>query len=75
MWYSEEEENLAKEKWVKMENLLVQSSAKDMKKIADMMEQWILKSHVSKTFPFIELYKAHTELESGRTVGKVIVKL
>ena len=34
-----------------------------------------LKSHVSKTFDFSEMAAAHEHLESGRTIGKVVVKL
>mgnify|MGYP001942886401 CR=1 FL=1 len=75
MWYTEEEQRLAKEKSIKMENLLVQSSSVDMKKIADLMSKWLLKSHISQSFTFQDLPKAHTALESGRTVWKVIVTI
>ena len=44
-----------------------------MNTLKDLLETGVLKPHVSKTFPFAELAKAHEQIESGRTVGKVIV--
>lgn len=55
--------------------LLVQSNGKDMNTLMELLANGSVKSHVSKTFPFTEMDKAHLELESGRTVGKVVVKL
>ena len=34
-----------------------------------------LKPHISRTFAFDKIQDAHTQLESGRTVGKVAVVL
>ena len=53
--------------------LLVQSNGKDMNTLANMLENGTLKPHVSKTFSFDGMDKAHLQLESGRTVGKVVV--
>lgn len=55
--------------------VLVQSNGKDMDTLKGMLESGVLKPHVSKTFAFIEMAEAHTQIESGRTVGKVIVKI
>jgi NADPH:quinone reductase-like Zn-dependent oxidoreductase len=55
--------------------VLVQSNGKDMDTLKGMLESGVLKPHVSKTFAFIEMADAHTQVESGRTVGKVIVKV
>lgn len=60
---------------VSVSALMVQSSAKDMNTLKKFMEAGVLKAHVSKSFPFEEMAKAHMELESGRTVGKVVVTL
>lgn len=46
-----------------------------MKEIAEMMKQGILKTEVAATFPFEELKKAHLQVETGRTVGKVILNV
>ncbi|RAW00839.1 NADP-dependent oxidoreductase [Pseudochryseolinea flava] len=54
---------------------MVKSSGDDMKSIAAMLEQKSLRAHVSKVFPFERMSDAHTHLETGRTVGKVVVRL
>ena len=50
-------------------------SGADMKTIAGFLEQGIIKSHVSKTFTFDQMAEAHLQLESGRTVGKITLKV
>jgi len=56
-------------------NILVHSSNKDMNILKDMLENGEIKPHIYKTFPFEKMAEAHTEVEKGRTVGKVIVTL
>ncbi len=73
--FSEEVQKLAKERGVNVSFHMVQSNGKDMNKLKGLLEQGILKPHVSKTFSFDEMAQAHQQLESGRTVGKVVVKL
>jgi NADPH:quinone reductase-like Zn-dependent oxidoreductase len=46
-----------------------------MNTLKGMLETGVLKPHVSKTFTFEEIADAQAQIESGRTVGKVIVKL
>ena len=53
--------------------LLVQSNGKDMNTLANMLKSGAVKPHVSKAFPFENMGDAHLQLESGRTVGKVVV--
>lgn len=65
----------AKAKGVNGYFILVKSDGDDMQQIAALLEKGILKAHVSKTFPFAEMAEAHRQVESGRTVGKVIVTL
>jgi len=60
---------------VELEFVLVQSNGKDMNTLKGMLEVDELKPHVSKIFPFENMADAHVQIESGRTVGKVIVKL
>jgi NADPH:quinone reductase-like Zn-dependent oxidoreductase len=73
--FSEEAADKAKQKNIQLEFLLVQSNGEDMKAIAGLLESGKLKSVVSKTFDFNEMDKAHLQIESGRTVGKVVVVL
>ena len=56
-------------------NLLVQSSGKDMKYLATLLENGKLKSHISKSFAFNEMADAHQQIESGKTVGKIVVNI
>lgn len=53
--------------------VLVASHGKDMATLADLLQKGIVKAHVSKVFPFAEMDKAHLQIESGRTVGKVVI--
>lgn len=54
---------------------LVASSGADMQVIADWLEQGIIRSHVSQTFDFAAMGLAHEAVDTGRTVGKVVVKI
>lgn len=54
---------------------MVWPGGEDMKAIAALLEEGILKSHVSQTFTFDRMREAHTQIESGRTVGKIVVTL
>lgn len=55
--------------------MLVQSSGEDMQQLAILLEKGILKPHISQTFPFEQMAAAHLQIESGRTVGKVVVTM
>jgi NADPH:quinone reductase-like Zn-dependent oxidoreductase len=54
-------------------NILVKPSAENMTTIAGLLQKGIIKSHVSKVFLFEQMADAHLQLESGRTVGKVVL--
>jgi len=47
----------------------------DMNIIADLMERGIIKSHISHQFNFDKIADAHLQLQTGRTVGKVVVNI
>lgn len=51
----------------------VYSSGRDMKIIADLLEKGIVKAHISRVFDFEDMDKVHLYIESGNTVGKVVV--
>lgn len=55
--------------------LLVQSSGDDMDILSNMLAEGSVKPYVSQTFDFAHLADAHTALEGGRTIGKVVVTL
>ena len=54
---------------------MVASNGPDMKQIAQWLESGQLKAEVSQTFAFTEMQQAHTALETGRTRGKIVIKL
>ncbi|WP_217603693.1 NADP-dependent oxidoreductase [Chitinophaga sp. GbtcB8] len=72
---SEQVTEKAKSKGIRGAFILVQSSGEDMKALADLLAQGQLRSHVSQTFAFADMDKAHLQVESGRTVGKVVVEI
>lgn len=64
-----------KTRGIEASSLLVKSSGPDMASIANLLEQGTLKSHIYETFDFEDLKLAHKQLETGRTVGKVVVRV
>lgn len=50
-------------------------SAEDISALADLLGIGAIKPHISATYSFEEVPQTHTQLESGRTVGKVVVTL
>jgi NADPH:quinone reductase-like Zn-dependent oxidoreductase len=63
----------AKAKGVSASFMLVQSNGEDMQQVASLLEKGIIRAHVSRTFDFPDMAAAHLQVESGRTVGKVVV--
>ncbi len=53
----------------------VRSNGSDMKEIANLLQKAIVKPHVSRIFLFHEMAKAHAQIETGRTRGKVVVQV
>jgi len=65
----------AQEKNVKISYSLVDYKGEDMKQLAELIENGIIKPHVSKIFDFNEMDQAHLAMESGKTVGKIAIKI
>lgn len=63
----------AAERGIEAKNYLVHSSGEDQAKLADLLKQGEMKSHVSHTFSFEEIAKAHKQVETRKTNGKVVV--
>jgi NADPH:quinone reductase-like Zn-dependent oxidoreductase len=70
---SDEDVQKAAERNIKASFILVNSDAIGMQQVADLLASGALKAHVSQVFPFEEMGKAHLQLESGRTVGKLVL--
>lgn len=60
---------------VSVETLLVHADGAGMRRIAEMLADGSLVPAVGATFPFAQLPAAHTEVESGRSIGKVVVTM
>lgn len=74
--YTPEDELAAKQKMLHACYFMaVYSSGKDMAVIASLLEKGILKPHVSHVFNFDQMHEAHLQIETGRTVGKVVVRI
>lgn len=66
---------IAEPRNIKLEFVMVTSNGGDMNTIKELIEAGTVKPHVSATFPFDKMAAAHEQIESGRTVGKAVVKL
>ncbi len=74
--HTQEDEKLAREKNLHACYFMsVYSSGRDMQYIASLLEKEIIKPHISHVFSFSEIGKAHEQIETGRTIGKVVVEL
>jgi NADPH:quinone reductase-like Zn-dependent oxidoreductase len=54
---------------------LVASNGEDMQNIAQLLQQGIIHSHISRIFSFDEIPEAHQQIESGKTKGKIVIAL
>ena len=73
--FSAEASQKAKDRNIELEFLMVKSSGANMRGIASLLRSDKIKSTVSKTFSFDEMGMAHLQVETGRTVGKIVVVL
>ncbi len=65
----------AKAKNLNTYRILVSSNGNDMKQIAKLLEDGKIYSHVSGKYKFEDLPKAHQQIETGKTLGKIVVVL
>ena len=73
--FSEEQTAIAEPRNIKLEFVMVTSNGEDMNTLKNQLERGALKPNVSVTFPFDQMAEAHTQVESGRTIGKTVVTL
>jgi NADPH:quinone reductase-like Zn-dependent oxidoreductase len=66
---------LAAAKQIDLSFLLVKSDGEDMQQIASLLKKGIIRSQIASAFSFDEMEKAHAQLETGRTVGKIVIQL
>ena len=54
-------------------SILVNSYAAGMREVAALLKSGSIKPHISQVFAFEDMGKAHLQLESHRTVGKLVI--
>jgi NADPH:quinone reductase-like Zn-dependent oxidoreductase len=70
---SEELKEKAAKRNVQLSLWMVQPDGNDLQVFAGMFGKGLLKSHISAVYPFTDMGKAHLRVETGRTVGKIVV--
>ncbi len=70
---SEEKLKKLNEKGVHCYRILVESNGTDMNQIAQLLDKGIIKSHLFRVYPFEKMQEAHLQIETGRTVGKIVL--
>jgi NADPH:quinone reductase-like Zn-dependent oxidoreductase len=58
---------------VRLEGILVEPDRLGMEELADLVAAGVLRPHVSATFPLADAARAHEAIETGRTVGKLVL--
>jgi NADPH:quinone reductase-like Zn-dependent oxidoreductase len=53
--------------------MMVRSNGDDIKKIAKLLKEGKIHSHISQKYSFKDLPKAHQQIETGKTRGKIVV--
>ena len=66
---------ILEEKGVSAKNYLVHSSGSDMEQLAHLLEQGVIKVHIYDRYSFDQMAEAHRQIETGKTSGKIVVKV
>lgn len=65
----------AGEKGVNLSLWGMRPDVEDLRAIADLMSKRIIKPHIAKIYPFTSMAEAHTQVETRRTAGKIVVTI
>jgi NADPH:quinone reductase-like Zn-dependent oxidoreductase len=68
-------DRLAREKSVRFEYLFMHASGEQLEKLGALVDQGVIKPIVDKTFPLEAATEAISYVESGRAVGKVVIRV
>lgn len=71
----EDAQKKAQEKGVNLVLLRGQGNKEEMAALAGLLHDGTLKVHISAFYPFSQMAEAHLQMESKRTVGKIVVEL
>ncbi len=70
---NESQKSKAKYKNVNLSLWGMRGSGEDLRAIADLMSKGVLKPCIAKIYPFSAMAEAHTQVETRRTAGKIVV--
>ena len=62
----------ANAKELKTYRILVSSNGNDMKHIAKLLEEGKIHPHISRKYEFKDIPQAHKQIETGKTLGKIV---
>ena len=68
-------DRLARKRRVRFEYLFMHASGEQLEKLAALVDQGAIKPVLDKTFPFEAAAEAISHVESGRAVGKVVIRV
>jgi NADPH:quinone reductase-like Zn-dependent oxidoreductase len=68
-------DRLAREKSVRFEYLFMHASGEQLERIGALVDQGVIKPVLDKTFPLEAATEAVSYVESGRAVGKVVIRV
>lgn len=68
-------DRLARERHVRFEYLFMHASGEQLEKIGALVDQGIIKPVIDKVFPLESAAEAISYVESGRAVGKVVIRV
>jgi NADPH:quinone reductase-like Zn-dependent oxidoreductase len=68
-------DRLAREKSVRFEYLFMRASGEQLEKIGALVDQGVVKPVLDRTFPLEAAAEAISYVESGRAVGKVVIRI
>jgi NADPH:quinone reductase-like Zn-dependent oxidoreductase len=68
-------DRLAKEKSVRFEYLFMRASGEQLERIGALVDQGVIKPVLDKTFSLNDAAEAISYVESGRAVGKVVIRV
>lgn len=71
----EEVREKADKKGVNLILLMVKGNRKEMESLAGLLREGVFKVYISAVYPFSQMADAHLQIESKRTVGKIVVEL
>lgn len=74
-FFKDEMAEKAKAKGVNGYYFSVRSNGDDMKQLAELLSERIIRSHISSIFPMEKIVEAHLQIESGKTKGKIVVTI